>query len=206
MKIFGIHLFKNSINLNLKNIMNENCVFCKKSFPDKNQQIDNTSKYWEFLHSINPICDFHCLLILKKEVINNIGRHINDISDCILPQEVVTELGILLNKASVSIKKCDENIERVNVISLNSWENSKHLHFHLIPIYKWEKIKKVNNVNMDGSWLNFWSRKEIIQDTLNEFITQTCWESAYNILSSINTATLERVSRNTEILKKNFKD
>jgi hypothetical protein len=33
---------------------------------------------------------------------------------------VVTELGILLNKASVSIKKCDENIERVNVISLNS--------------------------------------------------------------------------------------
>jgi sialic acid synthase SpsE len=33
---------------------------------------------------------------------------------------------------------------------LNSWEYSKHLHFHLIPIYKWESIKKVNDLNMDG--------------------------------------------------------
>lgn len=186
--------------------MKKNCVFCKNSFPSKNQQIDNTLKYWEFVHSINPLCDFHCLLVLKKELINDIGKHVNDISDFILPQEVLIELGILLNKASIIIKKCDENIDRVNIISLNSWENSKHLHFHLIPIYKWENIKKVNNLNIDGSWLNFWSRKEIIQDTLDEFINQTCWEKASDILSSIDKVVSERVSRNTEILKGNFKN
>ena len=184
--------------------MKTNCVFCKKTFPDIKQQIDNTLKYWNFIHDINPICDFHCLIVLDQEITNKIGTHISDISDTSLQEEVLTELWILLNKASVTIKNSDKNIERVNIISLNSWEYSKHLHFHLIPIYKWESIKKINDLNIDGWWLWFWARKEVVQDTLDEFINQTCWDEANNILSSINKATTERVSRNTEILKMKY--
>lgn len=184
--------------------MNNNCVFCKTIFPNKNQEIDDKLKYWTFIHDIKPICDFHCLIVLKKEVMDKIWSHISDISDIQLPEEILIELWILLNKACTTIKKCDTNIERVNIISLNSWEFSKHLHFHLIPIYKWETIKKINDLNLDGWWLNFWSRKEIVQDTLDEFIHQTCWDKSNNILSSINQATIEKVSKNTEVLKMKY--
>jgi diadenosine tetraphosphate (Ap4A) HIT family hydrolase len=72
--------------------MKINCVFCKTTFPDIKQQIDNKLKYWNFIHDISPICDFHCLIVLKQEITNNIGTHISDISDTSLSEEVLTEL------------------------------------------------------------------------------------------------------------------
>lgn len=48
--------------------MNKNeCVFCKDDFPLERLVISDKPKCWTLIHNIRPVCDFHCLLVLKKE-------------------------------------------------------------------------------------------------------------------------------------------
>ncbi|MDD2487728.1 MAG: HIT domain-containing protein [Candidatus Gracilibacteria bacterium] len=182
--------------------MDNKCIFCKDIFPLDYQNISDEPKYWTFVHDIKPICDFHCNVILKKEVSGK--EHICDLGDEKIPDDVLSELGIVLNKSVIAIKKSSEKIKRVNIVSLNSGSKSKHLHFHLIPIFEGEDVKKINDINTDGGGLSFLSRKEIVQDTLDEFINQTCGELSSDILTSIEIATKKRVSNNVILLKKYF--
>jgi hypothetical protein len=79
-----------------------------------------------------------------------------------------------LNKTSFTIKKCSANIKTVSIASLNSGMDSKHTHFHLIPILKNDNVKKVNSLDIDGGGFSFLARKEIVDDTLSDFIGATC--------------------------------
>jgi diadenosine tetraphosphate (Ap4A) HIT family hydrolase len=151
------------------------------------------------------VCDFHCLIVLKKEIhLNTWNPHINDIGTNKLPEEVFSELWILLNKTSFTIKKCSANIKTVSIASLNSGMDSKHTHFHLIPILKNDNVKKVNSLDIDGGGFSFLARKEIVDDTLSDFIGATCWDSSSKILDSIDSAQKKRVSENVKLLRKFF--
>jgi diadenosine tetraphosphate (Ap4A) HIT family hydrolase len=171
------------------------CIFCKKTFPLERLLVSDKPKHWYLVHNLRPVCDFHCLLVLKN--------HDQDISSENLSPEVLHELGILLNKACLAIKKCSNDIKTVTVSSLNSWENSKHLHFHLIPIFKDEQVKRVNKPLDGGGFFYLW-RKEITDDTFDEYIETTCWEYSWKILHSIQEAIERRTSQNTELLREYF--
>jgi diadenosine tetraphosphate (Ap4A) HIT family hydrolase len=183
--------------------MKTKCLFCDKKFPLDYSIISNKFKYWLFVYNINPICDFHCLIVLKKEYSKLGGKHINSI-ECNISEDILSELWIILNKASIAIKKSNKNIKQIDILSLNSWENSKHLHFHLIPIFKDEELKKINNFNMDWWWIFFLWRKEIVQDTIDEHIKQTCWDKYLKLLEDINLIKKKQILKNVTILKKNF--
>ena len=109
----------------------DGCAFCKEDFPDDYQLVSNKPQYWVFLLNREPQCDYHGLIVLKAETIDNIG-HISDLGDDRLPDKALRELGILLSKASYAIKSSDTGIERILVASLNTGQTSQHLHFHLI--------------------------------------------------------------------------
>lgn len=181
--------------------MKSDCIFCKDWFPSKDTLVSDKAKYWYLVHDKNPICDFHCLVILKKDAC---GSHIDNMESGHLSNDIVSELWLILHKSSIAIKKSDKNIKNITITSLNSWENSKHLHFHLIPVFYNENIKKINDISKDWSWFSFLARKEIVQDTIDEFIGQTCWDMSDVVLSKIKSAIKRRVRRNIVILKNNF--
>ena len=179
------------------------CAFCREDFPYDYQLISDAPAYWFLLSNISPQCDFHCLLVFKSKVFDKIG-HISDLGDSRLPNKAVAELGLLLKKASMAIKKSDPKIENVLLASLNTGKTTKHMHFHLIPKRRGEKVKTVNNPNDDGGGLFFLARKEIVVDTFKEFINSTTADNGSMLIDKIDKATRKRVKTNTTLLKENF--
>lgn len=93
----------------------ERCTFCKPDFPEEYQVISSKPKYWFFILNRNPQADFHSLIVFKAVV-----GHISELSDTNLPDEAVIELGVLLKKACVSIKRVDRGIDKILMVSLNA--------------------------------------------------------------------------------------
>ena len=179
------------------------CIFCNSDFPLKYQLISDAPKFWFFVSNISPQTDYHCLIVLKAEVVDKIG-HISDLGDEKLPDEVMREFGILLKKACLSIKKSDSSIEKVLIASLNTGERSKHLHFHLIPKRDNEPVKTVNDPCKDGGGMFFLGRKEIVHDTFSDFLELTTGDMSEELKKKIEKATEARVTENTQRLKKKF--
>ena len=181
----------------------DNCVFCKDDFPYDYQLVSSAPKYWFLILNIEPQCDFHCLIVLKSSIIDKIG-HISHVGDKRLPDEAMGELGLLLKKASIAIKKSDSTVEKILVVSLNTGKNSKHIHVHLIPKRVKEQVKTVNNPKEDGGGLFFLARKEILLDTFRDFLKSSTGDRSNKLIKNIGNATKAKLSSNAKILKKNF--
>ena len=179
----------------------DECTFCRNDFPYDFQLISNAPRYWLFVLNMNPQSDFHCLLVLKAALMKTIG-HISDLGDRRLPGDVMKELGLLMNKASIAIRSSDQTIKKVFLASLNTGSKSKHIHVHLIPKRKGEKVRTVNNPYDEGGGLFFLARKEIVVDTLREFIESTTGST--RLKDAIARSTKAKLVRNSRILKANF--
>jgi diadenosine tetraphosphate (Ap4A) HIT family hydrolase len=174
-------------------------------FPFLYQLISDEPKYWYFVHNISPYCDFHCLLILKKNVLENESTsHVCDLGSSELDNKVFTELGLLLNKASLSIKACSTDIVKVMATSLNAGFNSKHLHFHLLPVYKNDQIKIPLQPNFDGGGMFFFAAKELVEDMLFNYIESKCGSEGNNIVTKIEEVMRDNVKRNVIKIKDKF--
>jgi diadenosine tetraphosphate (Ap4A) HIT family hydrolase len=183
------------------------CIFCKESeFPEDYQLVSNEPKCWIFAHNKNPHCDYHCLIVLKPSVFDKI-EHFSNLGDAELPEIAQKELGQLLNKACATIKACSEDIESVFVASVAAGERTKHLHFHLIPKQKKEKVKTLHNPERDGGGMFFLARKELIGDAMyDQLESSTGLFIGFddNKKKIIKTDIKERVESNTKQLRKNF--
>lgn len=179
------------------------CVFCRDDFPYDYQLVSSAPKYWVLILNVEPQCDFHCLVVLKTSIIDKIG-HISHVGDKRLPDEAMVELGLLLKRASIAIRKSDSTVEKILIVSLNTGKNSKHIHIHLIPKRAKEQVKTVNDPKQDGGGLFFLARREILLDTFRDFLKSTTGDRNNILIDNIDNATKARVTRNTKILKKNF--
>jgi diadenosine tetraphosphate (Ap4A) HIT family hydrolase len=181
----------------------DNCVFCGNDFPYDYQLVPDAPEYWFLILNIEPQCDFHCLIVLKASIVDEIG-HISDVGDKRVPDRAMCELGLLIKKASVAMKKSDPTIEKILTVSLNTGNTSKHIHFHLIPKRFKEQVKTVNNPKEDGGGMFFLARKEIVLDTYRRILKSTTGKDSHKLIKNIDSATTDRVKRNAKILKKNF--
>ena len=179
------------------------CVFCKNNFPDDYQLVSALPEYWILVLNVEPQCDFHCIIVLKASIIDRIG-HISHVGDKRLPDEAMIELGLLLKKASIAMKKSDHTIDKILLASLNTGKTSKHMHVHLIPKRLKEHVKTINNPREDGGGLFFLARKEIILDTFKSFLKSTTGDESNKLITAIDNATKDRVKWNAKILKENF--
>jgi len=118
--------------------------------------------------------------------------------------KALEELGRVLNLACKSIKAVDQEIETVLITSLNLGENSHHLHFHLIPKRKSEKVRSISNPCEDGGGMFFMARKEIVVDTYKELINSTTNCEAEHLISNIREAQRKQIIKNVSKLKKKF--
>jgi len=182
---------------------NNSCVFCKNDFPYDYQLVSAAPEYWFLVLNIDPQCDFHCIIVLKASIIDKIG-HISHVGDKRLPDEAMIELGLLLKKTSIAMKKSDSTIDKILLVSLNTGRTSKHMHVHLIPKRLKEQVKTINNPREDGGGLFFLARKEIILDTFKYFLKSTSGDESNKLITAIDNATKDRVERNAKILKENF--
>ena len=182
----------------------EDCAFCKSSFPDDYQLVSKEPEYWVFLLSRDPQCDYHGLIVLKAQAIDELG-HISDLGDDRLPDKAMKELGVLLNKACISIKSSDQTIERLLIASLNTGQTSHHLHLHLIPKRYEESVKTVNKPCEDGGGMFFMARKEIVIDTFSDYLKSTTGNESEKIIKNIKDATKHRITENVKKVKNNFK-
>ncbi len=100
------------------------CPFCNNKFEGR--------KYYEDEHCIavlaSPDIRGYSLVILKK--------HYRDISDIWIPDSEMIALIKTVNFISFKLKDLLK-AERIYVASL--CDGVEHLHFHLIPRYKWER-------------------------------------------------------------------
>jgi diadenosine tetraphosphate (Ap4A) HIT family hydrolase len=181
----------------------DDCVFCKNDFPCDYQLVSDAPEYWLLILNKEPQCDFHCLIVLKASIVDKIG-HISHVGDKRLPNEAMRELGLLLKKVSIAIKKSDETIDKILVVSLNIGKTSRHMHVHLIPKGKKEKIKTFSNPREDGGGMFFLARKEIVLDTFEDILKATTGDESKNLIDDIDKATKARLERNAKILKENF--
>lgn len=181
----------------------DNCVFCGNDFPYDYQLVSDAPEYWFLILNIEPQCDFHCLIVLKASIVDEIG-HISDVGDKRVPDRAMCELGLLIKKASVAMKKSDPTIEKILTVSLNTGNTSKHIHFHLIPKRFKEQVKTINNPKEDGGGMFFLARKEIVLDTYRRILKSTTGKDSHKLIKNIDSATTDRVKRNAKILKKNF--
>lgn len=170
------------------------CIFCSENFPLKYQLIKEFEN-WFFVCDINPMKKFHCLLVFKNHIFW---------FDEIENTQVLNDFWKILNSCMLAIKNSDKNIKMVSISSLNLWENSKHLHFHLIPISYDDNIKVINDFLKDGWWLYFLWSKEIIQDCYKNYLTDIIWEKSRNILDNIDTTLKENIIKNVKTLKNNL--
>jgi diadenosine tetraphosphate (Ap4A) HIT family hydrolase len=146
------------------------------------------------------------MVVLKKEVLSkqNID-HVENIGDGNLPQDALRELGIVLNRACQSILCSSDKIDKVLITSLNTGKSSSHLHFHLIPKLKDEKIRTVHDPDIEGGGLFFLARKEIVTDSLSKYLDSICGDMSEQIKEQIKSAVMKKVIANVKLLKKNFK-
>ena len=114
--------------------------------------------------SITLDLDLHGMIVLNAERVG----HCNDLTDEHLLPEALSELGKLLNRACKSIKGVDLEVDTVLITSLTLGENSRHLHFHLIPKRKNEKVRTVAAPDECGGGMFFIARKEIVVDTYKD--------------------------------------
>jgi diadenosine tetraphosphate (Ap4A) HIT family hydrolase len=178
----------------------KHCTFCKRDFPENYQVISSKPKYWLFILSRGPQTDFHSLIVFKADI-----GHISELSDRSLPEEALIELGILLRRACVSIKKVDRGIDKILMVSLNAGKGSKHLHFHLIPKRTGELITMVNNPREDGGGMFFIGRKEIVVDTFSDFLEQTTGNESRELIKKVKKATKRKIRNNAQQLRAEFK-
>ena len=183
----------------------DNCVFCKNGFPHDYQLVSKAPRYWILILSVEPQCDFHCLIVLKASIIDKIG-HISHVGDKRLPYEVMSELGSVLNKFSIAITKSDSTIEKILVVSLNTGKGSEHLHFHLIPKRYEEPVKMVNKPDEDGGGMFFLGRKEIVASTFSDFLDSTTGTESEELKNKIIKATKAKVTKNAQRLRKIFNE
>lgn len=174
--------------------MKKNCIFCSKLFP-LDYQIIYEFKNWYFIYEINPIRDLHCMIVSKKHY-----WWIEEVYNIKVLQNIWEVLKICID----SIKKSNENIKTVSLLSLNLGKNTKHLHFHLIPIFYTDNIKNINNNIEDGSWINFLSNKETIQDSYKEYIKSIFWKESDRLLEEMNNILIENIKEKVELLKSNL--
>jgi diadenosine tetraphosphate (Ap4A) HIT family hydrolase len=176
------------------------CVFCKKDFPCDYQLVSGAPGHWLFVLNVNPQTDLHGMIVLNAEK----AGHCRDLAAEDLPQEAVSELGKLLSQACKSIKAVDPEVDTVLITSLNMGEDSRHLHFHLIPKRKNEKVRRVANPDEDGGGMFFMARKEIVVDTYSDFIRSTTNCEAEHLISEIREAQKKQITRNVEKLRQKF--
>ena len=170
------------------------CIFCSKKFPLEYQLIKEFDD-WYFVADINPMRDFHCLLVSKNhyswfEEINNINT--------------LKNFWNILKICILAIKNSNKNIINISILSLNLWEKSKHLHFHLIPIFCNDSIKSINDISIDCSWIHFLWNHEIIQDSYKIYIENIFWTLSDDILKDIENKLKEKIIQNVKILKNNI--
>ena len=130
--------------------------------------------------------------------------HISHVGDGRLPDEAMSELGVLLKKASLAIQKSDSTIERILVASLNTGRTSKHMHVHLIPRRTTEQVKTPNNPKDDGGGFCFLARKEIVVDTLKDFLESTTGDKSIKLKNGLADATKAKIQKNAKTLRMNF--
>lgn len=183
----------------------KDCIFCNSNFPTEDQLISDEPDSWLFVYNINPQTDYHCMVVLKKEVFlkRNIA-HVDNIGDSNLPDDILKELGIVLNRACRSIRCGSESIDKVLIASLNTGKGSSHLHFHLIPKRKDEKIRTVHDPDKEGGGLFFMARKEIVVDTFGKYMDSICGDESDRIKGEIKAAKKRKIKANVELLRKNF--
>ena len=174
--------------------MKKSCIFCSKNFP-LDYQIICQFKYWYFIYEINPMRDFHCMLVSKKHF-----WWIGDINSSEILQSIWESIKICIN----TIKKSNKNIKTVSIVSLNLWENTKHLHFHLIPIFYSDNIKNINNYLKDWSWINFLWNKEITQDSYKDYIKNIFWKKINYLIEEMDNILKANIKEKVLILKSNL--
>ncbi len=180
------------------------CTFCRKDFPKDYQLVSKDPPNWLFILNRDPQCDYHAIIVLKAKTIEKYG-HISDLCDDRLPDDAVRELGLLLKKAGMSIKKTDPTVEKILIASLNTGEATQHLHFHLIPKRYSEPVKVINKPCVDGGGMLFLARKEIVVDTFSDFPASTTGDNADKLMHDIKIAKKKRVTENAYRLQRNFK-
>lgn len=184
---------------------NSDCRFCSNKFPITYQVISRKPSNWLVVHNIDPQTDFHCMVVLKKDVSRKSkSGHIESISDDNLPSVALNELGKVLNIASRAIMASSKDIDRVLLASLNTGKKSSHLHFHLIPKRKDEKLKTVHDPCKEGGGLFFLARKEIVVDTFDEYIGSTTGSKSNKIKRDLHKAKEAKVRSNVKLLRRHF--
>lgn len=128
--------------------------------------------------------------------------HISQLDDDNLCDEALVELARLLKKAFSSIKSSDSEIDNVFLVSLNVGQGTRHLHFHLVPKRKGEKIKTPHKPEEDGGGMFFLARREIIADAYSEFLESITEDS--ELTNKIKGCIREKVEKNADTLKTNF--
>lgn len=176
------------------------CDFCGNDFPCDYQLVSGAPKCWLFVLNSNPQTDLHGMIVLKPKK----GKHCADLTGEHLPRKALPELNKLLRRACQSIKEVDDTVETVMITSLNLGEKSRHLHFHLIPKRKKEKVRTVNNPCEDGGGMFFMARKEIVVETYKDFLRSTTGCEAEYLICEIRKAQKKQIARNVEKLKRKF--
>lgn len=179
------------------------CFFCSEEFPDPSLLISGESKHWYLVHSKQPQTKLHCLLVLKPSSMPP-EFHVQQLADLTFCPHALTELGILLGKASKALRACSDKIVNVLVVSLNTGVSSKHLHFHLIPVWYGESVKTVANSISDGGGMFFLARKEVVVDTVDSVIQSICGDSADSVKYFILEATYQESIKNVLALRKSY--
>ena len=174
--------------------MKQKCIFCSKHFPLE-YQIIYEFKNWYFIYEINPMRDFHCMLVSKRHY-----WWVEEIDDIEILQNMWKTIKVCVN----TIIKSSKDIRTVSVLSLNLWKNTKHFHFHFIPIFHQDNIKSINNYLEDWSWINFLASKETVQDCYKDYIRNIFWHKWEYLITEMNNILVENIKEKTAILKSNL--
>lgn len=174
--------------------MKRECIFCSEFFP-LDYQIIYEFKFWYFIYEINPMRDFHCMLISKEHYWG-----IEEVDDLEILQDIWRAIKVCVD----TMKRSSKNIKSISILSLNLWKCTKHLHFHLIPIFYTDNIKNINNYIEDWSWINFLANKEVVQDSYQNYIKSIFWNKSDILLKKINNILRKTIKENVLILKNNL--
>ena len=178
-------------------------ILDRTKFPVSFQLISDRPTYWLFVLNLKPQADFHSLVVLKPDVIHGVP-HVTEFDDDKLPDEAVKELGMVIKQAYKALRSADDRIDKILLASLNAGQNSQHLHLHLIPKYKDEVMKTVNEPGKDGGGIFFLARKEIVTDTLCDFLHSTTRKAGENLCLRVTAAVNSRIEANARQLYQCF--
>jgi histidine triad (HIT) family protein len=110
----------------------DSCVFCKIIKGElKSQKVYEDDYVLAFL-DINPIHKGHTLVVSKK--------HYDNIYE--IPDEELKKVIVVVKKVAIAIKKM--GADGINVVQNNdeaAGQRVFHIHFHVVPRYKGDRIK-----------------------------------------------------------------